>query len=83
MQAPSMVQGKYPTAFPLKHQQKDMRLALEVASEGGLTLPVAAAANDMYVKVSRVASSGADLTPLTGSLFFTCRPALPPGVKQV
>ena len=52
MQAPSMVQGKYPTAFPLKHQQKDMRLALEIAGEGGMTLPVAAAANDMYVKVS-------------------------------
>lgn len=47
-----MVQGKYPTAFPLKHQQKDMRLALEAAGEGGMTLPVAAAANDMYVKVS-------------------------------
>ena len=50
-----MVQGKYPTAFPLKHQQKDMRLALEAAGEGGMTLPVAAAANDMYVKVSRSA----------------------------
>ena len=51
MQAPSMVQGKYPTAFPLKHQQKDMRLALEVAGAGGMALPVAAAANDMYIKV--------------------------------
>ncbi len=47
-----MVQGKYPTAFPLKHQQKDMRLALEAAKEGGISLPVAAAANSMYVKVN-------------------------------
>lgn len=47
-----MVQGKYPTAFPLKHQQKDMRLALETAAEGGVQLPVASAANGMYVKVS-------------------------------
>ena len=49
-----MVQGKYPTAFPLKHQQKDMRLALEAAEEGGVSLPVAAAANSMYVRVSAV-----------------------------
>ena len=47
-----MAQSKYPTAFPLKHQQKDMRLALEAAEEGGVSLPVAAAANSMYVKVS-------------------------------
>ena len=47
-----MVQGKYPTAFPLKHQQKDMRLALEAAEQSGITLPVAAAANDMYKKVN-------------------------------
>lgn len=53
MQAPSMVLGKYPTAFPLKHQQKDMRLALEAAGEGGMKLPVAAAANDLYVKVTK------------------------------
>ena len=48
-----MVQGKYPTAFPLKHQQKDMRLALEAAEQSGVMLPVAAAANEMYKKVSR------------------------------
>ena len=56
VQAPSMVQGKYPTAFPLKHQQKDMRLALEAAEQSGIMLPVAAAANDMYKKVSRLCS---------------------------
>ena len=51
VQAPSMVQSKYPTAFPLKHQQKDMRLALEAAEQSGIMLPVAAAANEMYKKV--------------------------------
>ena len=54
-QAPSMVQGKYPTAFPLKHQQKDMRLALEAAEQSRIMLPVAAAANEMYKKVNRPA----------------------------
>ena len=51
VQAPAMVEGKYPTAFPLKHQQKDMRLALEEASEASLKLPVAAAANNLYMEV--------------------------------
>ncbi len=46
-----MIEGKYPTAFPLKHQQKDLRLALEAAGESSLSLPVAAAANDLYLEV--------------------------------
>lgn len=50
-QAPTMVKGEYPVAFPLKHQQKDIRLALEEASEAGLKLPVAAAANKLYMEV--------------------------------
>ena len=52
MQAPSMAEGKYPTAFPLKHAQKDVRLALAAAQERGITLPVASAANDQYKQVS-------------------------------
>ena len=28
MKGPAIVSRKYPPAFPLKHQQKDMRLAL-------------------------------------------------------
>ena len=51
-----MVEGKYAPAFPLKHQQKDMRLALERAGHDSLQLPVAAAANQLYEKVSRECS---------------------------
>ena len=47
-----MLKGQYPTAFPLKHQQKDLRLALQAAGEGSLELPVAAAANSLYLTVS-------------------------------
>ena len=36
LQAPSMAEGKYPTAFPLKHAQKDVRLALAAAQEQGI-----------------------------------------------
>ena len=47
-----MAEGEYPTAFPLKHAQKDVRLALAAAQEKGLSLPVASAANGQYMKAS-------------------------------
>lgn len=47
---PLMAKGSFPTNFPLKHQQKDMRLALELATSQGLALPTSSAANDLYVK---------------------------------
>lgn len=46
-----MQEHKYPTAFPLKHAQKDVRLALELAHQHGQQLPTAAAANGLYEKV--------------------------------
>ncbi|XP_010262073.1 PREDICTED: glyoxylate/succinic semialdehyde reductase 2, chloroplastic [Nelumbo nucifera] len=45
---PSMVQATYPTAFPLKHQQKDLRLALGLAESVSQPTPIAAAANELY-----------------------------------
>ncbi|XP_057978481.1 glyoxylate/succinic semialdehyde reductase 2, chloroplastic isoform X2 [Malania oleifera] len=45
---PSMVQSLYPTAFPLKHQQKDLRLALGLAESVSQPTPIAAAANELY-----------------------------------
>ncbi|GLT73247.1 hypothetical protein SLA2020_451190 [Shorea laevis] len=51
---PSMIQSLYPTAFPLKHQQKDLRLALGLAESVSQPTPIAAAANELY----KVAKSG-------------------------
>lgn len=48
MKGPSMVQSKYPTAFPLKHQQKDLRLALGLAESVSQPTPIAAATNELY-----------------------------------
>ncbi|KAJ7951612.1 Glyoxylate/succinic semialdehyde reductase 2 [Quillaja saponaria] len=45
---PSMIQSLYPTAFPLKHQQKDLRLALGLAESVSQPIPIAAAANELY-----------------------------------
>ncbi|XP_002280297.1 glyoxylate/succinic semialdehyde reductase 2, chloroplastic [Vitis vinifera] len=48
MKGPSMVKSVYPTAFPLKHQQKDLRLALGLAESVSQPTPIAAAANELY-----------------------------------
>jgi len=50
LKGPAMCEGRYPTAFPLKHQQKDLRLAIELADEVGSVAPVAEAANSEYLK---------------------------------
>ncbi|CAO2840215.1 unnamed protein product [Amaranthus hypochondriacus] len=48
LKGPSMIQSQYPTAFPLKHQQKDLRLALGLAESVSQSIPLAAAANELY-----------------------------------
>nr|CAD1824266.1 unnamed protein product [Ananas comosus var. bracteatus] len=48
VKGPSMVKAAYPTAFPLKHQQKDLRLALGLAESVSQPIPIAAAANELY-----------------------------------
>ncbi|KAG6581848.1 Glyoxylate/succinic semialdehyde reductase 2, chloroplastic, partial [Cucurbita argyrosperma subsp. sororia] len=48
LKGPSMIQSLYPTAFPLKHQQKDLRLALGLAESVSQPTPIAAAANEVY-----------------------------------
>ncbi|KAK6141544.1 hypothetical protein DH2020_024711 [Rehmannia glutinosa] len=50
MKGPSMIQSSYSPAFPLKHQQKDMRLALALGDENEVPMPVAAAANEAFKK---------------------------------
>ena len=48
-QGPAMIKGEYPTAFPLKHQHKDLRLALELADTGTLAeLPLAKLTEAVY-----------------------------------
>lgn len=47
---PTMLQSNYAPAFPLKHQQKDMRLALALGDENAVSMPMAAAANEAFKK---------------------------------
>jgi glyoxylate/succinic semialdehyde reductase len=49
MKGPAMAAGgPFPPAFPLKHQQKDIRLALLLGDSLGVSMPVAAAANEAF-----------------------------------
>ena len=44
VKAPLMLKGEFPASFPLRLMHKDVRLALELAREKGMTLPAGAAA---------------------------------------
>lgn len=62
LKGPAMVEGRYPTAFPLKHQQKDMRLALELGAEKGRGCGVALAANEAFVAAMEQGLGDADFS---------------------
>lgn len=57
LKGPLMAKGDYTTAFPLKHAQKDMRLALALGDQVKQAMPVAAAANEAF-KAARAAGHG-------------------------
>lgn len=50
LKGPTMIKNNYSPAFPLKHQQKDMRLALSLGDDNEVSMPVAAAANEAFKK---------------------------------
>ncbi len=52
-----LLAGDFPTSFPLKHMQKDLRLALALGDELEQPLPVAATANETF-KRARAAGHG-------------------------
>lgn len=62
LKGPAMAAASYPTAFPLKHQQKDLRLALAAADAAGQPLGVIAAANDLYVRARAAGHGDADFS---------------------
>ncbi len=50
VKGPAAVRGEFPPAFPLKHMQKDLRLALQLGDELTQPLPTAAAANASFIR---------------------------------
>jgi 3-hydroxyisobutyrate dehydrogenase-like beta-hydroxyacid dehydrogenase len=49
LKGPLMTEGNFTTAFPLKHMQKDMRLALLLGDACGQPLHTSSAANNAYI----------------------------------
>lgn len=50
LKGPLMAEGNFQVAFPLKHMQKDMRLAQLMADELAQGIPTAAVANNQFIK---------------------------------
>jgi len=48
LKGPAMIHARFAPAFPLKHQHKDLRLALQLGDEVGQRLPVAQSATMVF-----------------------------------
>lgn len=68
LKGPQMIKGNYPPAFPLKHQQKDLRLALAAADAKGQPLAVAAAANDLYIRAKGLGRGDEDFSAVLAAV---------------
>jgi len=55
-----MVEGKYDPNFQVYLQQKDLRLALHLADELGVSAPISAAANGQYIRARQLGLGNMD-----------------------
>jgi 3-hydroxyisobutyrate dehydrogenase-like beta-hydroxyacid dehydrogenase len=60
VKAPLILKNEFPASFPLRLMHKDMRLALELAKQQGVTLPAAAAAYGTYSAVKDASNDDPD-----------------------
>lgn len=60
LKGPQMAEGNFQPAFPLKHMQKDMRLALLMGDNYSQPLYTAAAANASYIKAREAGCADED-----------------------
>jgi 3-hydroxyisobutyrate dehydrogenase-like beta-hydroxyacid dehydrogenase len=60
VKAPLILKDEFPASFPLRLMHKDVRLALELARQRGVTLPVAAAAYATYSAVKDASKDDPD-----------------------
>ncbi|XP_061349812.1 glyoxylate/succinic semialdehyde reductase 1-like isoform X1 [Gastrolobium bilobum] len=68
LKGPTMLQNNYSPAFPLKHQQKDMRLALALGDDNAVSMPVAAAANEAFKKARSLGLGDLDFSAVHETL---------------
>lgn len=60
VKAPLILKNEYPASFPLRLMHKDVRLALELAKQKGITLPAGAAAFAAYSAVKDASKDDPD-----------------------
>jgi 3-hydroxyisobutyrate dehydrogenase len=60
VKAPNLLKSEYPPSFPLRLMHKDISLALDLASQLGVTLPAASAARETYGTVKAAAKQDLD-----------------------
>lgn len=53
LKGPNVMKRKFDPHFPLKHMQKDMRLALAMGDELDTSMPTAAACNELFKKAKK------------------------------
>ena len=68
IKGPQMIQEKFSTSFPLKHMQKDMRLALQLGDQVGQPLFTAGAANNWYIKSRGAGGADEDFSAVLKSI---------------
>jgi len=58
----AILEGHFPANFPLKHQQKDLRLALQMGERLEQPLHVAGAANELYKRTKAIGYGDRDMS---------------------
>mmetsp|Transcript_11550 Transcript_11550/g.11566 ORF Transcript_11550/g.11566 Transcript_11550/m.11566 type:complete len:361 (+) Transcript_11550:28-1110(+) len=71
LKGPNMVKGEHLPHFPLEHQQKDMRFALQMGDSSNTSMPVAAAANELFKTAKGLGHSRDDMSAVVEALRTT------------
>ncbi|XP_041461180.1 putative oxidoreductase GLYR1 isoform X3 [Lytechinus variegatus] len=64
----AILANKYPPAFPLKYQQKDLKLALAMSEQVDQPLPVSSAVNEQYKRAKNMGLGDKDTSAIYKSL---------------
>ena len=68
---PQIVRGLFPPAFPLKHAQKDLRLALNLSNQLGQALHATASANELYKTALGMGLGDSDFAAVSRAVYST------------
>ncbi|MDR3435395.1 NAD(P)-dependent oxidoreductase [Telmatospirillum sp.] len=68
MKTPSIRAGKFPAAFPLKHMEKDFRLAVDAAKAVGAAVPITEAATKTFSQAKANGLGDSDIMAVLAQL---------------